>query len=285
MKTTVIRFVLRFYDILLAGFYTLVLVYVAALSVRQSIVLAVLFTGLAHGIGKSVSKPTVRFRPYQVRIVPDLYQILWDFQMIRATEEWTQLQAKFNGAQPPFGSIWGYGISFAVISESEDRERTLIYSNSHKCFVSEVQFEEDLSPFKIERIDKAPSLPDYQDVSLFLRPGSGGYDLGISVPDKWWHLTKQSCPKPIREQENYATGYVNLVLATISYREFDGYREPAEWEYNHMMKWTREIDERRTEQRKRLGWEVPKQPDFPELCISWPDALKNSYFRVEHRAI
>jgi hypothetical protein len=287
MRNTLIHFVLRFYDIFLAGFYTLILIYVAGLSARQSIVLALLFTGLAHGISRSARKPGSRLRPYRVRIVPDLHQILCDFQMIRTPQEWRQLQDGFKSIPPEFGSIWGYGIAFTVASESEDRERALIYSDSHKCFMSEVRFEEDLSPLEIERIDKTPGFPDHQRVSLFVRPGggSGGYDAGISVPMRWWETVKQSCPKPIREEKDHPTGYINLILATISYREFDLYWEQVERKYDDLVKTAKEIEARRDQCRKLLGWEIQEHPDFPELCIDWPDTIKHAYFLVEHRAI
>jgi hypothetical protein len=289
MRNTLIHFVLRFYDISLAGFYTLIVIYVAGLSARQSIVLALLFTGLAHGIIRSANKSTPCLRPYHVRIWPDLAGILNDYQLVRTVEEWNQVREAVDRTPATLSCIWRYGIGFTVLSESDDGERGLIYSNSHNSFVSEVRFEEFVSPFQCGRFDRLPGLLDYETVSVFIRPGRRfhGYELGISVPRRWWETVRESCPIPDREQEaarsgyidfvEHGAGYVDLILAAVSYQEFDLYSESGERKDVHKKIAARD------EHRKRQGWEVQKEPLFISLNPS--DTIKHRYFLVEHHSV
>jgi hypothetical protein len=120
------------------------------------------------------------------------------------------------------------GICFTVAHQSEDFKRTLIYSNNYRTFVSEVDFEEDMDPIRIVPTNRFGE-PNKCDVRLFMRFGTDGYNLGIRVPNRWWDQVKASCQKAINEDNDYATGQVELFLATISYREFDLYWEPVEW--------------------------------------------------------
>ncbi len=256
----------------------LILIYIAGFSVRQSIVLALVFIAFAHGMSGFAPKPAQKFRPYRVSVAPDYYRILSDFHL-GTREQWQQLQEDLQETAPPRACIWRYGIGFTVASQSEDGELTLVYSDNHKYFTSIVRFEEDMSPFHVERVEKVAGLPDCQRVSLFIRPGgaSRGYDLGISVPDRWWGTVKGSCPRPIREE--HRSDYVDLVLATLSHREFDLYWEPAVWNYDYYTKTLTSIENRRDEYRTKLGWEAQK------YSFNCRDTIRHRYFLVEHHAI
>ena len=275
----------------LAALYYVILHYGAGLTARPSIVVALLFTGLAHGIGGSARKPSFRLRPYRVHIRPDLDRILDEFHLIRTPEDWNQVHDGIERTPASLAYIWRYGIGFTVLSQL-DGERTFIYSNNHNSFVSEVRFREVLNPFHGGSFERLPGLLDNETASVFIRPGNGidGYDLGITVPSRWWEAMKESCPKPDREYRTTgpiidpldATGDVDLILATVPSREFDVYSEEVArndgW-YDATMKKIADRDE----DRKRLGWEVQEPPVW--LSENMRDTIKHRYFLVEHRAI
>jgi hypothetical protein len=129
--------------------------------------------------------------------------------------------------------------------------------------------------------------PSKCDVRLFVRCGADGYKLGIRVPSQWWNEVKASSPKPMKEDVDYPTGRVDLILAVMSYREFDVYWEPAVWSSTFYDKAAKEIRRRRDEQRGKLGWKtVEHDSDLgAELGIDWPESIEHKYFSVEHRAI
>lgn len=77
-----------------------------------------------------------------------------------------------------------------------------------------------MEPIKIEREHEIPMLSKY-DVRFFVKFSGDGYNLGIIVPDWWWDKVKASCPKPTKQDRDYLTGRIELILTTISYREFE----------------------------------------------------------------
>ena len=266
------------------GFLYLVLAYIAEFSMRQSMVLALLIASLARGIASAARKPARRFSPYYVRVNPYWPQLLTDFKLIDKDEEWHAIQKSFEDLPSTEYRFLRSGVCFTVVHQSENFERTLIYSNNRRVFVSEVDFEDDMEPIKIERKREIRG-EKYQDVRFLMKFSGDGYDLGMRVPDWWWDEVKASCPTPMKEHRDYPTGYVELVLTTISYREFDLYWEPVEWSSTFFNKTAKQIRDRRNEQRKKFGWKTVEHEDIPELSIDWPESIEHKYFNVEHRAI
>ena len=278
--------------VLATGFFYLILAYIADFSTRQSIILAVLIAWLALCIVVTYAllKPARRFSPHYVRVDPNWYDLLNDFKLINAIDAWPAVR-KFSEELPANEySVVRSGVCFTVVQQSEDFERTLIYSNNHRTFVSEVDLEENVEPLRIggtDDISRAMGEPSKCDVCLFVRFGADGYKLGIRVPSRWWNEVKALCPKPMDEDADYPTGRVNLILAIISWREFDLYWEPAVWSSTFFEKTAKEIRKRRDEQRSKLGWKtIEHDADLgAELGIDWPESIEHKYFSIEHRAI
>jgi len=174
--------------------FYVVLVYVAGLSVRQSIVLAVLFTSASRGLERAAGKPLRRFTPYYVRIKPRWHLLLADFKLISKPEEWHAIQESFNEKPSSEYRVLRDVLFFTVVDQAEDFERTSIYWNNHRCFVSNVKFEEDMEPIQVERESDVEFLRR-SGVRFFMKVGMDGYKLGIRVADWWWEERKASCPK------------------------------------------------------------------------------------------
>jgi len=274
------------------GFFYLTLFYIADFSARQSIVLAALISWLALGIAIAylVLKPARKFSPYYVRVDPNWYDLLIDFKLIHNPDAWHALQKSIKELPSTEYNVVRSGICFMVVQQLEDFERTLIYLNNHRTFVSEVDLEEDVAPLRIGRVDKiseAMGKPSKCDVRLLVRFGADGYKLGIRVPSQWWNEVKASCPKPMKEVAHHPIGQIDLILAVISYREFDLYWEPMEWSSTFYEKTAKRIRSQRDEQRGKFGWKtVEHDSDLgAELGIDWPESIEHKYFNVEHRAI
>ncbi len=267
-----------------AGFFYLILAYIGIFSTRQSVVMALLIVLLVWRIDTRASKPARRFSPYYLRVHANWYDLLIDFKLIGKPEDWQAIQKTFEGLPSTEYSVLRDGICFTVAHQSEDFKRTMIYSNNHRTFVSEVDFEEDMDPIRIEPTNRFGE-PNKCDVRFFMRFGRDGYNLGIRVPNRWWDQVKASCENPMNEDNDYATGQVELFLATISYREFDLYWEPVEWSSTFYEKTAKRIRDRRDEERKKFAWKKVEHADIPELSIDWPESIEHKYFNTEHRAI
>lgn len=265
--------------------WCLFLIVAGGFSIRQGIVLGLLMALLVIPIGKG--KP-MHFTPYFVRVSPKWWEILSDFKLVNSPEEWRSIVESVD--QSPAYHPLRDGILFSVVQQSEDAERILVYSHDHKGFLSEIRFREDIDPIKIRREDPAKfaGFSEHERVFVFWRPSGGGYALELYLPAWWWAKTKKICPVPIEEEEDYATGCVKLVLARLSYREFDLYWEPTKWSNNFYSRTVPQIRLRGDEQRRIHGWTAiqHEKPEFPSfLSNDWPDCIEHKYCDVEHRAI
>jgi hypothetical protein len=157
-----------------------------------------------------------------------------------------------------------------------------------------MDFWEDMAPITSEpgiadRIEGRDfgSPPIFVMHSSLQLPGS---DLGIRVKKSWWTKVKDSCPPPFSEKEYEATGEVEIILATLSYRDFDLYWKPVDWNgagcADYIYKTLPRLEKRRNEQREKLGWTAEKHGgfDFTPDC-GWPETLHHKYFEVVHRHI
>ena len=200
-----------------AGCFYLILVYIADFSTRQSIVLAALIAWLALGIAIAyvVLKPARKFSPYYVRVDANWYDLLIDFKLIDNPDAWHALQKSIKELPPTEYSVVRGGICFTVVHQSEDFERTLIYLDNHRTFVSEVDLREDVEPLRIESTDRFGQ-PNKCDVHLFVRFGGDGYKLGMRVPGWWWNEVKASCPKPMKEVAHHPTGQIGKPTHIVS---------------------------------------------------------------------
>jgi hypothetical protein len=273
-----------------AGFFFLILVYFADFPMRQGFILVLMWASLTRAVELLARRPAGRFSPYYVRVDPNWYDLLMDFKLTSKPEDWQAIRKSFEESPSTEYRVLRNGICFTVVHQSEDFERTLIYLDNHQTFVSEVDLQEELEPIRIEPEDKLErefGRLNKSDVRLFVRFGGDGYNLGIRVPRRWWDKMKTSCPKPMEEHADHPTGQVDLVLATISYREFDLYWEPVQWSSTFYDKTAKQLRSRRDEQRTRFDWKtIEHDSDLgSELGIDWPESIEHKYFTVEHRAI
>ncbi|HEY6339760.1 MAG TPA: hypothetical protein VIW68_14815 [Candidatus Sulfotelmatobacter sp.] len=272
------------YYVFTAGVLYLIFAYIGDFPARQSIVLAVVIAFLTRRLGQFARKPAQRFSPYYVTVRPNWPQLLTDFKLIDNREGWDVIEKSLEKLAPAEYSVVRDGLFFTTVQQSEDFQRTLIYWNSRRLFVSGVDLEEKVEPIKLER-DKPVSRSRKYEVELFMRFGTRGYDLGIRVPEWWWNETKGSCPEPIIEDRHYPTGRVKLVLAIVPYREFDSYWEPVNRDTNDSTKWVQEINTRRDRERTKFDWTKVGHPDIPELSIDRPEYIEHKYFEVSHSAV
>jgi len=128
--------------LLVIGVYYAILAYIGDFSARQSIVLAFLLSSLSSGLEKAAAKPVKRFTPYSIRVSPKWFELLTDFKLINKPEEWDEIEASFKDTPALEYRILRDGIFLTIVQQSEDFERTLIYWNNHRCFVSDVDFED-----------------------------------------------------------------------------------------------------------------------------------------------
>jgi hypothetical protein len=277
-----------------AAFWCLIFLSIGGFSLRQSAVLgpSMAFVVFVIVFIHEQTRPRNRFIPYYVRVVPNWYQILEDFKLVSTPEEWKSIRESVKQLSLAQHHVFRDGLFFAVLQASQDLRHCLIFWSRANTFSGKVDFQWDMNPVQVGREDEDSKeliqqglLSSSQEIHFFMKPGKEGYDLGLSVPDSWWRRLKGSCPSPEEEEIDQATGYVKLVLARISQREWDLYWEPEVWDSKYFFKTVPQIKTRREEFRQKFGWKTVMHPDIPELKIRWPEEMEHKYLRMEHRAI
>jgi hypothetical protein len=99
--SAVAKIILRL--LIAAAILYLEFVYVAELSVRQSVVLAMLFAFLLNGAIHAATKPPLKFKRYWIKIFPKWHEILTDFKLVNTPEAWKVVQ-DFSGSASRHGS-------------------------------------------------------------------------------------------------------------------------------------------------------------------------------------
>jgi hypothetical protein len=221
-----------------------------------------------------------------VRISPNWFDILTDYQLIDGPEEWRAI-CKSVGASPNY-NVLRDGILFTVVQQSEDFENTLIFWNQQQAFGSEFKFLDDMAEIKPEW---QTQMGQHLLPRVFMKPFAGqpymaGYSLGIEVHDWWWEEVKDKCPAPLSAHKDSLTGSVDLVLATLPSGEFDIYRNPPErWSTKYISKIEPQIRKRREELRQKLGWKDSMLDLEPGIGANQPQSMTHKYFNVEHREV
>lgn len=265
--------------------WPLLLMRIGDFPLRQGLVLGWLTALLMFAIRVGNSKP-VPFVPYWVRISPNWFDILTDYQLIDGPEEWRAI-CKSVEALPNY-NVLRDGILFTVVQQSEDFKNTLIFWNLQRAFRSEFNLLEDMTEIKPEwQTRMGQHLPP----RVFMKPFAGqpyiaGYSLGIEVRDWWWEEVKDKCPAPLSVDKDSLTGSVDITLATLPCGEFDIYRNPPErWSTKYISKIEPQIRTRRKELRQKLGWKDQKLAYEPGLGVHPPESMAHQYFNVEHRGV
>lgn len=253
-----------------------ILFYIGSFGVTQSGVLAFILSAVILGIRNTDSKSLVRFTPYYVSVRPNWFNIMTDFKLVDK-DKWEELQQWNKGIEFPEGHILRSGVFYVVTSQSVDGERMLIFRKH--SFVSEIDWIEPFrpnGPFQKTQVENPPEW--YPDFDFFMTSRSGGYHLGIRVPDGWWNEMKAFCPVPVDERFDCLCGRVNLTVAKIPFREFDIYWEKIEFDTKYNDRVWANVQSARMQN----GWVEEEQP---ELEHDWGKTIKHKYFTVDHDAI
>jgi hypothetical protein len=258
----------------------LILNYGAQIPTRQSMVLAVLFGMLFQSANHAAAKPTLRSMPYWVRTIPKWYEIFTDFKLLQNPEDWSTVRASGESVERGQFSVFRDPLWFSVVQRSADGEQTLIYLNSYKSFVSEIDLREDLDIISIIDEKEGYHLLRNEKVRFFAKYGGLGYEIGLELPDWWWDKNKASCPPVVSETKEYSFGTVRVALAVIPYREFDVYWQPVSWSKDFMDR----VDKTQEEHRKKFGWVAETVGEF-DVPIDWPTEINNKYFTVQHNDV
>lgn len=266
------------------AFWSWALIFVGGFPVRQGSVLVLLLVLIVVSMTQRGAKP-VRFVPYWVRISPNWFEILTDFKLISAPDEWGSILQSLRSSSDY--NILRDDVLFTVVQQHENLEHTLIFWNQHQTFGSEFELIEDMAPIQFANADwYQRNIPP----AFFIRPFTyernvAGYSLGIKVRNWWWENVKDSCPVPVAVNTNALTSTVELTLATLPLAEFDIYRNPPNrWSDKYMRKTESQIRKRRDELRGRLGW-IDKTLQIEELSVRVPVFIESKYFSIEHRDV
>jgi hypothetical protein len=204
-------------------------------SVSQSITLAVLVR-IGYEAYQTVNGRVAKnesFTPYRVVVWPKFGELLLDYKLLKDVEEATALYALWEKKDQRL-------ISFTVLQLRPSGD-WLIYSNTDKCFQTDMDFEEPIEAIAFRNVWnpedgnavylKDPAIPPDTGMqrhdlspSFYFKQAIGGYELGLTVRENWW---KKMCAENSTEvfsktkvDANYVTGEARLTIATIPYAAF-----------------------------------------------------------------
>jgi len=267
--------------------------YVGDFSSQQSAVLA--FVGwVGYGLYEklNVSRQVDNvFSPFCVFILPNWYDLLSDFRLIRSKEEWHRLCNAANEAPTDNYSVFRRGFVFTVIKPPADEGLPpgLTFWDNRKTFLSEVELsgsiiqvrDESAGPHLGEehpffRHPKWAGLPE-----VYFKWGTGGYELGLEVQDDWWEELCKSGEigelAKLKKHRDHPCGTTRLVIATLPYSEFGVYYQNVD--YDQMKK----QQEARDKQLEANGWGRKTEGDS-EIRDPW-SRVEHKYFTVSHRSV
>jgi hypothetical protein len=118
------------------------------------------------------SRVTDNFSPFFVFVSPHWYELLRDYKLVQSDEEWQQIVKSRDSAPPNEYNVLRSGILFSVLQPRSDAYLpALIYWDSRRRFVSEVEFEEQIEEIHVEN-------PTLRDDHL----GAGGRRIELGAP-------------------------------------------------------------------------------------------------------
>lgn len=267
--------------------------YLGDFSSQQSAVLA--FVGwVGYGLYEKLNlshQVDNVFSPFCVSIFPNWYELLSDFRLIRSEEEWHRLCNATDEASTDSYSIFRRGFVFTVIRPPADEGLLpgLTFWDNRKTFLSEVELSGSIIEVRDEsawrhRGEEHPFFehPKWAGLpEVYFRWGTGGYELGLEVQDKWW---EQLCKSggmgelvKFKEHRDHMCGTTRLVIATLPYSEFGVYYQNVD--YGQMKK----QQEARDKQLEANGWKRKIEGDS-EIRDPWSH-VEHKYFTVSHRGV
>lgn len=226
----------------------------------------------------SASKLAERQWLYQVVVDPQWHRLLSDYGLIKGPDEFRQLWEK--------GLKSSLLLRFTVLQSDEVGLPQLVYSDTRKSFMTNLDFEEEVSAVEIDEPDGVRKKFGLEPARLrwfFKLGGVGGYQFGLTVPAKWWECMRTA--EAIGElantecDTNHLTGRTELTVATLPREELDIYCHRGELDHDLLSKQVEVRDSKLVE----YGWKRNDNPDA-EIKSPWHH-LEHRYFHVQHRRI
>ena len=273
-----------------AMFYTAALLclfsFLGGFSYRQSFLLALLFYAALSWNSLSIPRKQ-KFVPFNVFVIPNLDNILQDFDLVKPTDEgWAEIRVGIEKLSKEHWNIWNnQGFSFSFITDE------LIYNRDwHGFSTEEVDLNASLEPAVIVREKEAPDSM-FRNYSPYVNLTSGrncGCILRLTLLDWHWEKIKdkdilKSIPKS-DVNDDPMCGTVDVIIARIPPQEFGvhfwtmpgGSMEA----YNNAVK-------SRTEARAQFGWKGKSHGDMygNETGEDRSDEAEHRYCSVAHNAI
>jgi hypothetical protein len=218
---------------------------------------------------------------------------LLEFRLVRDAED--------------FQRAWDCGlkntalINFTVLQPEADVDLPgLIYWDTRKCFVTNIDFEEPIKGLTFRKTleDKYPSVVIKEEspppgdlswevpLSISFTLGAGGYELGLVVRGNWWERVCATGEvaelAKTQADTNPLTGDTRLVIATLPLKEdvFDMYYHEFEFDEERR----RKQEELRDRKLAEYGWKLLKRDPYAEIRDPW-QRLEHKYVTVNHRSI
>jgi len=150
-----------------------------------------------------------------------LYPLLMDLGLITGEDDWKSLigDAPKGGLWQP-NSVYHGSISAFVLGTNPD----LIHFTDLRYYTEQLKLDVTLEGIKI------PSTYRLWSPEAFIKPGRGGYHIGLRVNDNWWETAKGGIPAGVvlHEDKEWNFGTVRLSLAVLPYEITHAYyRETA----------------------------------------------------------
>jgi hypothetical protein len=215
------------------------------------------------------------FRPYTVRLELKFIGLLVDYRIVRIDPEEPRQPHPLLSFPPE--------IVFTVLQPGHAVEFPgLVYHDTRKCLLTRIDFEEPVGEM-ISRLLRKFQSPGFAESSasnelllwpdVFLRVNAKGYEIGITVPSRYWERLCETgeagdLVKTQAHTDSY-TGTTRLIVATLPYSAFGVYYQnlnPHEWL------------KLREEQLAECGRKDAERRG------PW-SRLEHKYFVVEHRAV
>lgn len=208
--------------------------YAGEFSTRQSVVLtAVGWMGSRLYERLNLSRKTEDvFTPFRVSCIPNWYELLSDFKLIRGQDDWKRLCDAANKLPAStFSALRQGGFSFTVIRppSSGSMPPGLAFWNNEKTFLNDLELEASVIEPEDERLQlRHGEKHDFFDHPSFaslprlvFKFGVGGYEIGLDVQAAWWEERCQSGELKelanVKQNKDYLCGTARLVVATLPY--------------------------------------------------------------------
>ena len=244
--------------------------------------------GLYEAVNSSRRVENV-FSPFCVSVHPNWYELLSDFKLIHAKEEWHRLYGAANDTSDGNYAVFRHGFAFTVIRPPADDGLLpgLTFWDNRKRFLAEVELSEPIIEIEGKLLRQEKEHPFFHHPRwsslprLSFKWGSGGYEIGLEVQNDWWEQLRRDGTlgdlAKIKEHKDHLCGTTRLVIAKLPYSELGLYYRANDY---GQVKKQRELMDKELEAN---GWKRKLEEDS-EIRDPW-SRVEHKYFAVSHRSI